>query len=59
MYVYMNGDPIPELEHLSNQANAQKRPLIFTSNSDDEDTKKTKSMDIYKQRQYQKLKNTK
>lgn len=32
-----------------------KRPIANGSNSDDEDTKKSKIMDIYKQRQYKKL----
>ena len=63
LYVYVNGEPIKELEHLSvgsstSQATTStqpKRPLTLASTSDDEDSKKTKSMDIYKQRQYQKL----
>jgi cleavage stimulation factor subunit 3 len=64
VYIYPNGEPIKELEHLQSAANTtsaanmQKRPLVFTSMSDDEDSKKTKSMDIYKQRQFQKLKNS-
>jgi hypothetical protein len=53
----MNGDPIQELEHLSNQGNLHKRPSAW--DDEDDDIKKSKSMDIYKQRQYQKLKNTK
>ena len=53
----MNGDPIQELEHLSNQGNLHKRPSVW--DDEDDDIKKSKSMDIYKQRQYQKLKNTK
>ncbi len=32
-----------------------KRPIANGSNSDDEDSKKSKIMDIYKQRQYKKL----
>jgi hypothetical protein len=65
IYVYINGESIKELEHLSvittTQTNiASKRPVQNGgANSDDDESKKSKTMDIYKQRQYQKLKNTK
>jgi hypothetical protein len=60
----VNGEPIKELEHLtlnvpgagsSTATSGMKRPIVNGSNSDDEDTKKSKIMDIYKQRQYKKL----
>jgi cleavage stimulation factor subunit 3 len=68
LYVYINGDPIRELDHLnsmtsnlnlnmnSQMATVSKRSIL-ASNSDDEESKKTKTMDmdIYKQRQYKKL----
>ena len=47
LYVYINGEPIKELEHLSSaslsqsSSGQQKRPLTFTSTSDDEDSKKS------------------
>lgn len=62
IYVYINGESIKELEHLSvittTQPNiASKRPAQngAGANSDDEENKKSKTMDIYKQRQYKKL----
>jgi hypothetical protein len=64
-YVYINGEPIRELDHLNsmtsslnlNMSNQTNKRSVIGSNSDDEDSKKTKSieMDIYKQRQYKKL----
>jgi cleavage stimulation factor subunit 3 len=69
-YVYINGEPIREFEHLGGSVSAPvasaqqistslKRQLpgsgINNSNSDDEDSKKAKLMDIYKERQYKKL----
>ena len=73
-YVYLNGEPMREMEHLSHVQPTQaaihahgggygghKRPARDTGhssqagNSDDEDSKKGKTMDIYKQRQYKKL----
>lgn len=63
-YVYINGEPIKELEHLSNIAQTlvpgqfgYKRSNVGNgNNSDDEDSKgKSKTMDIYKQRQVKKL----
>jgi len=39
----------------STGGSGMKRPIANGSNSDDEDTKKGKIMDIYKQRQYKKL----
>jgi len=71
-YVYINGEPMKELENLLNpftlvststsnmnskSATGTVKRSIIGSNSDDEDSKKTKAieMDIYKQRQYKKL----
>lgn len=59
-YVYINGDPIKEIEYLSNaQQSIGASQLGYKrsngNNSDDEDSKKGKTMDIYKQRQYKKL----
>lgn len=67
LYVYLNGEPMRELEHLnilagnlnsntgSQQTQANKRSIL-NANSDDEDSKKTKTaeLDIYKQRQLKK-----
>ena len=70
-YVYVNGQSMRELEHLSyvpqtltisqvsgygnKRSNANVNTASAGVNSDDEDSKKRKSMDIYKQRQYKKL----
>ncbi len=71
-YVYLNGEPMREMEHISNGQSTStafhgsiyaghKRPVKEIGhssqgpNSDDEDSKKSKTMDIYKQRQYKKL----
>ena len=82
-YVYINGEPMKEFEHLtggsggigagstvgsSNVSSNQQMPTSLkrhhqqtgsntnnNANSDDEDNKKTKLMDIYKERQYKKL----
>ena len=65
-YVYLNGEPMKELEHLSSlvhsmNSNGHSGPSLFKrssangANSDDEDSKKAKTMDIYKARQYKKL----
>jgi hypothetical protein len=37
------------------QSNAVKRVMQFNNDSDEEDTKKAKVMDIFKQRQHKKL----
>lgn len=63
-YVYLNGEPIRELEHLSNIQQTLTSNQIGYKNrnannprddEDDDDSKKGKTMDIYKQRQYKKL----
>ncbi len=62
-YVYLSGEPMREMEHLSHvqqahMSHGHKRPARDSANavhSDDEDSKKGKTMDIYKQRQYKKL----
>jgi hypothetical protein len=63
-YVYLNGEPIKELEHLANiektlvpgQIGFKRSAVGNGNNSDDEDSKgKSKTMDIYKQRQVKKL----
>lgn len=67
LYVYINGEPMRDIDNLNlltgnininvgSQTTASKRSILG-SNSDDEDTKKSKTMDmdIYKQRQFKKL----
>lgn len=63
-YIYIDGRPIKEMEHLSNlqqgigatnQMSGYKRSANTAGGSDDEDSRKSKTMDIYKQRQYKKL----
>lgn len=61
-YIYINGEPIKEIDHVTSLhqgSNAGqtglKRAMNSGINSDDEDSKKGKTMDIYKQRQYKKL----
>ena len=52
-YVQINGEPIRDFEHLSSSTMLKR--TFANAGSDDEDAKKGKSMDIYKQRQYKKL----
>ena len=60
-YVYINGEPIKEIDHVTSLQGSNsgqiglKRSMNSSANSDDEDSKKGKTMDIYKQRQYKKL----
>ena len=55
LYVHMNGEPIRDFDHLSAGLFIGQKRSFMNAGSDDEDTKKAKTMDIYKQRQYKKL----
>ncbi|CAF1033907.1 unnamed protein product [Brachionus calyciflorus] len=55
LYIHINGEPIREFEHLISGPIISHKRAFANAGSDDEDTKKGKSMDIYKQRQYKKL----